>query len=263
MTGVQGAPPPALSDSEEQVTHPAVPGVPSWMLDPHPRYVGACELAAWQLRLEHRVSGEVRRVQYRCRSWRHPGRCATHRALADCRRLASALARHEAKRVCFLVLTLPRRGTRRGAYETLWRRWQSLRQWLQRTYGKFPFAATVEQHRDGWPHLNVVLVGTDELLAVVDRGGEYSRWLLPAAARSGWGWRVSAERARDASRVAAYLVKVARLAGEATKASQLPLAAPRGLRRLRASRGFLPPRVKGNEWTGTLETHGMLQQEGQ
>jgi hypothetical protein len=81
------------------------------------------------------------------------------------------------------------------------------------------------------------------------RGG---RWLTGAAMRSGWGWRLTAEVARSPAAVVGYAVKVARLGAEVTKTSQLPVAAPRGLRRIRSSRGFLGPLRQKTAWTGLL-----------
>jgi hypothetical protein len=123
---------------------------------------------------------------------------------------------------------------------------------MTRQFGACPYAATVEQHKSGWPHLNVMLVGTPELLESIDSGDAYARWLIGPAVRAGWGWRLTIERARDADAVAGYLVKLARTAGELTKSSQLPLDAPRGTRRVRSSRGFLGPLREKSVWTGAL-----------
>lgn len=226
----------------EQVTH--------W----HPGYVGACELGSWHLALRHRATGEPKRVRYRCRSWRHEGACSRARASVEFRRLERALAPHPPELVVFMVFTMPRGKPHElaGAYRTLWRKWQSVRQWLVRNYGDAPYAATVEAHKSSWPHLNVVMVATPELAAAVRDGDAYARWLIGPAKRAGFGWRLSAELARDRTAVAGYIVKLARLSGEVMKATQMPLAAPRGLRRIRSSRGFLGPLREKSDWTGEL-----------
>jgi hypothetical protein len=101
------------------------------------------------------------------------------------------------------------------------------------------------------------------------------------ALRSGFGREVWIENAwtpkpgeeRPLSGLASYLVKLSRtlgveevgerrrgetLAGELTRATskpgdQTPIASPVGFRRIRASRGTLPPRYRGDpEWTGKL-----------
>ena len=78
------------------------------------------------------------------------------------------------------------------------------------------------------------------------------------AVESGWGWFIGTpEVARDLEAVAGYVAKLssgkaAVLAGEITKPSQAPVNAPLHFRRLRSSRGFLPPRRKNPELTGKL-----------
>lgn len=219
-----------------------------------PGYVRACELGSWHLKLHHRETGEEKRVTYRCRSWRHDGACSRSRAAAEFRRLEAALAPHPPELVVFMVFTMPRGRPHElaGAYRTLWRKWQSVRQWLTRTFGPCPYAATVEAHKSSWPHLNVVMVATPELARAVVEGDAYARWLIGPAKRAGFGWRLSAELARDRTAVAGYVVKLARLSHEVMKATQMPRAAPRGLRRIRSSRGFLGPLREKTPWGGEL-----------
>lgn len=72
---------------------------------------------------------------------------------------------------------------------------------------------------------------------------------------------LTCEAARNADALAGYLAKLAAEqdtptppgVGEVVKLTQLPVHAPRGFRRLRSSRGFLPPKPKASgEWTGEL-----------
>jgi hypothetical protein len=71
----------------------------------------------------------------------------------------------------------------------------------------------------------------------------------------GLGWRSTAEVPRGKDAVNGYLTKLAAEAdkthGEMAKRTQLPLRAPKGFRRLRSGRRFLPPRRKGDA-TGAI-----------
>jgi len=72
----------------------------------------------------------------------------------------------------------------------------------------------------------------------------------------GWGPQSTAEAARSADAVSGYVCKVAGLheasAGELAKVTQVPLAAPQRFRRIRAGKGFLPPRRRSENVTGCL-----------
>lgn len=140
------------------------------------------------------------------------------------------------------------------------------------------WVSTVEAHRSGWPHLNVIIHCpelADRLRAqeaqLADEGQHrLDRRLLQGelaghAQDVGWGVMCTAEAARDAERAAGYAVKVAgkaeATAGEIAKLTQLPHEAPWRFRRLRSGRGFLPPRRKNPEVTGTL-VRRILQPDG-
>jgi hypothetical protein len=80
--------------------------------------------------------------------------------------------------------------------------------------------------------------------------------LLDIAMSTGWGVQSTAERGRSAEALASYLAKIAGNAdatmGELAKLSQSPVSARKGFRRLRAGVGFLPPKRKNPDYTGTL-----------
>jgi hypothetical protein len=80
--------------------------------------------------------------------------------------------------------------------------------------------------------------------------------LLKCAEKSGWGVESTAERVRRSGAVASYLVKLAGEAdattGELSKLSQAPVNADAHFRRLRSGKGFLPPRHKNKDFTGTI-----------
>jgi hypothetical protein len=195
----------------------------------------------------------------------------------------------------YLVLTLDRHGYYGGkrwectteAYRALSRMSRNFLARLRRRYASLGSAwvATVEKHRDGWPHDNLVLYCpelADELRAEQDErladpevrdAVELSRQLwrerkpIPAEIREkarrvrligghvlehaeavGWGRQSTAEAARDRESLIGYLLK---LIGEASKISQAPTNAPVKFRRLRSGKGFLPPRHK-SRYTGVL-----------
>ena len=222
-----------------------------------------------------------------CGSWRCPS-CQRWRASVDFARVKEALGPYAHTDVTFLVLTLDRDGYYSGeawadartAYDALSRMARAFMHRINRMLRLDPvgsrWIATVEAHRSGWPHLNLVCVSS-ELAALVrthatDAGPDataHQRRLLRGALQyhatgSGWGQHSSAEVARDAGAIAGYVVKLAgeldaawgglhdACAGEAAKTTQRPLQAPAGLRRLRSGRGFLPPRRRNPLWTGAL-----------
>lgn len=131
------------------------------------------------------------------------------------------------------------------------------------------WVATVEAHRSGWPHVNV-LVHSQALAAFLreERAEREARGLegrelvtldgelLEHATDVGWGVQSTAEACDNDDAVASYIVKLAgdgdRAVGEVAKLSQLPTMAPERFRRLRAGKGFLPPRRKNPDFTGTL-----------
>jgi hypothetical protein len=80
--------------------------------------------------------------------------------------------------------------------------------------------------------------------------------LAAPLAAAGWGRQSSAEAARSVDAVCGYAVKLAGLhdasAGELAKITQVPTNAPERFRRLRAGKGFLPPRKHDEAVTGCL-----------
>jgi len=142
------------------------------------------------------------------------------------------------------------------------------------------WVATVESHRTGWPHMNFVIHAPELARALA---ADYARRLRPCGCEStrhrkgcsahrsatllegelldiamstGWGAQSVAERGADVDALASYIAKLAGTAdatmGELAKLSQSPTAARKGFRRLRAGVGFLPPKKKNEEYTGTL-----------
>lgn len=139
-----------------------------------------------------------------------------------------------------------------AGYRGIKRCWDRLRKRLIREWGPIRYVIVAEQHASGFPHVNVLLVNSD--LAAACRGDGWRRvragWLRRAVRACGFGFRTWIEPVRSPEAISVYLSK---LAGEIGKKSQVPLAAPPHFRRIRASRGMLPPRPQSSgRYTGRL-----------
>lgn len=141
-------------------------------------------------------------------SWRHAGPCARAKAAQDYVRIKEALGRFERQNIVYMVLTLdPSAWTGEGwagwkgktperrpdatndgsaiaaAYSALCDRWKMLAQALRRRWGQFEYVATVESHRSGWPHLNVVMVAPALAADIRQQHQELDGWGRKAAGR--------------------------------------------------------------------------------
>ena len=228
----------------------------------------------------------VVRRPYKCCSWRHEGPCARREAAVTFARIQEAMNRpgFDAEGWVFAVLTLDREGYYSGAP---WRDVQQAFRALSRMTSVFlarvrrlckrngwrilknEWVATVEQHKSGWPHVNIVMYAPElarELAA--QRELNLSRGQTPrgaillegelraAAVSAGWGHASTAEQARSKGALAGYIVKIAgkhdEVTGELAKLTQTPTNAEGKFRRLRSGKGFLPPRRKNENITGTM-----------
>lgn len=281
-----------------------------------PRYISACFSQSWTLATWKKSdkSAEVKFRPAKCCSWRHVGPCAKSRAAEDYKRIAAALANHDRSHIAYLVLTLDpkawdgegwlgvpgqrrervrvERGAISQAFDALSDRWHVLRQSIVREHGKIRYVSTVEVHKSGWPHLNVIIVSESLANAVTDAqrylrgwdkhagGREAARMVLGGMLESaGFGPIAFIECANkwangESDALAAYVSKLAagagetwngeqsqrslvssmdgRIVAEIAKLSQIPYNAPKNFRRLRSSKGFLPPVEKDEDATGML-----------
>lgn len=279
-------------------------------------YIHACFLQKWKLATWRRDgTGPVVWRPARCHSWRHAGPCAAAKAAQDYVRIRDALAQHDRAHVHYLVLTLdPSAWTGEGwirasakgvvrrpdakcdnsailaAYLALGDRWKMFAQAFRRRFGELAYVATVESHRSGWPHLNVILVSPTLAKSVEKAEVGLENWERKAKGRelaarcigdmlvkTGFGRIAFLESAMaiagEKDRIAAYISKLAgqtgtawdgegrglvdsiegRVIGEIAKLSQVPTRAPEGFRRLRSSKGFLPPAQScSEEYTGGI-----------
>jgi len=248
-----------------------------------PRYVQRCgcdALYTWAKADPSRVS----RRPLLCGSWRHAGSCARYSASVAFARMKQAFTPLDPTGNVFLVLTLDQN----GVYSE--RRWsgpdeanaelsRQSRNFLKRlrrycvTRGwrdfRSQWVAVVESHRTGWPHINFV-IHCPELALELEQSRErrlaagatkrnatlLEGELLDIAMSTGWGAQSIGERGRSADALASYIAKIAGNAdatmGELAKLSQSPVSARKGFRRLRAGKGFLPPKRVNDDYTGTL-----------
>lgn len=114
-------------------------------------------------------------------------------------------------------------------------------------------ANAVALARDAWKNKEPVPERVRELARKATTIGGHLAELVTEA---GWGLESTAEAARSADAIAGYVVKLAgnhdAAAGELAKITQAPTNAPERFRRLRAGKGFLPPRKSNPEVTGCL-----------
>jgi len=131
--------------------------------------------------------------------------------------------------------------------------WDVARKRLVRLYGPIAYVQTLERHKKGGCHVNVVM-GNERLADLVEK--DWRAWrrsvLIPLATDCGFGPVAWVERCDKASgRLAGYVTKLANELTGAQGKSQIPEDAPPHFRRIRASRGLLPP-VAHSELTGQL-----------
>jgi hypothetical protein len=124
---------------------------------------------------------------------------------------------------------------------------------LFRRYGRFDYVCTIERHKSGYPHLNVLVFSQGLFGECLGDGWKMWRsergWGGQNVPECGFGFRLWAEPVRDYDAMCGYLVKICR---ETAKVEQLPVNAPKHFRRIRASRGLLPPVYKSLDVTGGL-----------
>jgi hypothetical protein len=257
---------------------------------PVPRSVEACAVGAWDVLLWPRAAlaadetareeaPEPRLRRFLCKSWRCP-RCRGWVGAQDYRRIVAGMGQRQGW--IYAVLTFDQRalgGDRWRAYRLLQIAWTRLRSALQwRAGGRgLAYIWTLEQHRTGWPHINVLL-HSDRIRREADAGGVRPRWaasrggggkgrmvdvlawgdevLMPMAVRAGYGRVGWIEDVKHVGAIARYQVKLAAELISVAK-DQTPVAAPPGWRRYGASRGLLPPRQAGDgTWTGMIVPGG-------
>lgn len=227
------------------------------------RYVDACEHGTWHLMLsEVADDGEIleeKPYQYRCRSWRHAGPCRAEKGAQDFKRIEHALLQRDDWSFCTLTFKQSEWWDWKEQYQQSCPMWSAVRCRLNRKYGKCPYIQTWERHKKGGLHVHIN-IASEQLCADcyyddTDQNSPFwaNDFLRDAAVACGFGPRHWAEPLRMGTqeRMSRYLVKVARELIDGGGKDQIPFDAPPHFRRLRASRGVLPPVDKGN-WTGRM-----------
>lgn len=219
------------------------------------RYVDACELDLWHLTIWHPDRPEeVRKVPYRCRSWRHTGDCCLWKGAQDWVRVKEAVNKRDDW--VYVVLTYDPKDWPNwlDQYRESKSIWQVMQKRLIRKYGPLAYIQTWERHLKGGLHVNLLL-GNAKIKKEVRC--DWRAWrksvLEPMAVASGYGRRtwVQEFQSGTAKAMAGYLTKLARELVGAGGKGQIPFDAPKHFRRLRASRGLLPP-VARSDMTGFL-----------
>lgn len=211
------------------------------------RSVEACEAGSWHLHtwdLAEGHDGGCQRVAFTCRSWRHAGHCREWRGALDWWRVTEGLKSRKDWVYCVLTFKLgPTAEERIRTYTLAGQAWDKVRKRLTRRYGPLAYVQTLERHKRGGCHVNVV-IGNGPLCAEVDR--DWRAWrrtvLIPTALACGFGPVAWVERCDEQSgRLAGYVTKLANELTGADGKDQVPWDAPPHFRRIRASRGLLPP----------------------
>ena len=230
-------------------------------------YIQACKEGAWHLQVWDKAGDRTsaKRIPFRCRSWRHEGACREWCGACDFVRCSEAIASRQ--HWSFLTLTFKHREWKRHRLDLLFRfgyyAWSALRKRLYRECGRIWYIQTWEIHKSQYPHCHVAISNenvrrhADECYLWESVYGNVAtpwkrNWLEPAVEQVGFGNVCDLRPIWDGSGVAGYLAKLAReLTGAGTK-HQVPINAPRHFRRLRASKGLLPKRLKDEHITGAL-----------
>lgn len=226
----------------------------------------------------------ARRSPYFCKSWRCE-HCAPKERHVLWTRTRDAMQPLDPMGWLFFTLTIPRPefagiASVHATFREISAAWRKFKKRLNRWCEAMGFRQTgkewvgvVEAHVSGWPHLHVALWNPDladwKRRRFHDQKTEDGRaTLLPEpwlshAVDCGWGMRSTVDVVRSRDAINNYLQKLAadhgKTVGELTKLSQAPTTAPGRFRRLRSGKEFLPPRIKSEDWTGTLMRHRLDQ----
>ena len=252
---------PITSHYKNKSSYHVVAGVPDQPLKrsktslKQPLYIQACENKSWTLKL-HKKSGEGKSwlVCYKCRSWRHAGECARARGAVDYVRIKNAITKLGDNWI-YLVFTFDRSKSLENSYKNIIDCWNKFRCRFSRNFGKFSYIVLIEQHGDGYPHVNVLIKNDLFYESCRDENWKDLRknWLDKNVMESGFGWKYWVEPMRSKEAISGYFVKlIGQMSAEFTKPSQIPISAPKGFRRLRASKGLLARAFKDYTLTGEL-----------
>lgn len=156
----------------------------------------------------------------------------------------------------YIVLTFARESFESvfEAYRGLYHCWDKLRSRFIRKWDRLEYISLAEQHRDGFPHLNVLVCNKALWKACSEEGWrEVRKWLELNAVECGFGFRTWVEQVRSDEAIAGYFVKLcSEVVSKPKELDQTPTEAPPHFRRLRTSRGLLPKVYHNKGLTGKL-----------
>lgn len=222
-------------------------------VDNSPDSVKACYNKAWSLKLWKKGNPmEHINIPFTCRTWRHEGPCRQFKGAQDFVRIRDGLKKFDGW--VYIVLTYEdRRLSVEKIYKRIVEQFQNFKQWIRRNYcapgERLQYVTLIEQHKDGYPHINVLMHSSKFVQAAGESWRKLRRKVRAHAMSTGFGKVFWLEPVRNDDAISGYFVK---LCGEVTKMNQAPMKAPQKFRRLRASRGLLPPVNKDPEYTGEL-----------
>lgn len=195
-------------------------------------------------------------LPFRCRSWRHAGGCQRFKGAQDFVRVSEGIL-SRGDRWVYLVLTFDQRreSSEWDCYRLGLTRWSKFLDRLEYHHGKIAYVQTWEKHRNGFPHVNVV-IHNEQIWNLCQHDGwrSWRQSLIPHLTETGFGKVVHVEPLRpDTGKgLAGYLTKLSReLTGAGIK-NQVPVNAPPHFRRIRASQGLLPPIHRPGKMQGVM-----------
>lgn len=226
-------------------------------------YVEKCEFCQWHLRVWRLDNpGDVKVVPFKCRSWRHSGECRLWKGAQDFVRCRQAL--ESLPSWCHLTLTYADQKSKsiEMTYRTGTFLWQMLLKRLKRKFDEICYIQTWERHKSGFPHIHIAICNRflhgncahqrshdkDKLAGFAN----FRDHIQADAIACYFGQSGSLEPIRNPAAMAGYLGKLARELTGGAKEYQIPENAPPHFRRLRATRGLLPPTLRDPDITGTL-----------
>jgi hypothetical protein len=199
----------------------------------------------------------VKFVPFRCRSWRHEGECQRFKGAQDFVRVSDGIL-SRGDRWVYLVPTFNHRQERSEweVYKDGVHRWKKLEKRLTRRFGRVEYVQTWEKHtRSDFPHVNLV-IHNDRIWEECQGDGwrKWRQFLKPHLVECGFGPIIHVEPLRKdtGAGLAGYLTKLSRELTGASVKNQVPVNAPPHFRRIRASRGLLPPVYHSNKYQGVM-----------
>lgn len=216
--------------------------------------IQACHAGDWSIVTWRKDGdGEMAARPFVCKSWRHEGDCRKACGECDLARVCQAI--RENLHWTYLVITYPHRSWKDPTQLFRWGvvHWSRMRKRLVEKFGKMKYIQTWEVHKSGWPHVNVIISNQNlHFMAVNDRSFLKREVIDPMGIACGFGFTKWLKPVYDEGGIAFYLTKLGLELTGAGHKDQVPINAPPHFRRLRASRGLLPKRVKDENITGKL-----------